>query len=240
MKAIAFLIFALILTIGCDEESVISSDQFESEIEESKVITLSEETNLIVENTNGSISVSASDTARNVSCSIKKKVKSRISENDAQSSLSRINITYENISSSVKIKVNHPNNDDRNYEIGLNIILPDRFNYNLSLGNGTISIITQTRNLLISLGNGSVQTNVTLLDTCFASISVGNGELNFVIPENTNAMLSASIGNGVITNNSLNFQNQVITDKKFNGTLGSGTGQIILSVGNGNITMNKK
>lgn len=240
MKAITFLIFALILTIGCDEESVISSDQFESETEESKVITLGEETNLIVENTNGSISVSASDTARNVSCSIKKKVKSRISENDAQSSLSRINITYENISSSVKIKVNHPNNDDRNYEIGLNIILPDRFNYNLSLGNGTISIITQTRNLLISLGNGSVQTNVTLLDTCFASISVGNGELNFVIPGNTNAMLSASIGNGVITNNSINFQNQVITDKKFNGTLGSGTGQIILSVGNGNITMNKK
>jgi len=240
MKAIAFLIFALILTIGCDEESVISSDQFELETEESKLITLIEEINLIVENTNGSISVSASDTARNVSCSIKKKVKSRISENDAQSSLSRINITYENISSSVKIKVNHPNNDDRNYEIGLNIILPDRFNYNLSLRNGTISIITQTRNLLISLGNGSVQTNVTLLDTCFASISVGNGELNFVIPGNTNAMLSASIGNGVITNNILNFQNQVITDKKFNGTLGSGTGQIILSVGNGNITMNKK
>lgn len=240
MKAIAFLIFALILTIGCDEESVISSDQFESETEESKVITLVEETNLIVENTNGSISVSTSDTARNVSCSIKKKVKSRISENDAQSSLSRINITYENISSSVKIKVNHPNNDDRNYEIGLNIILPDRFNYNLSLGNGTISIITQTRNLLISLGNGSVQTNVTLLDTCFASISVGNGELNLLVPENTNAMLSASIGNGVITNNGLNFQNQMITDKKFNGILGSGTGQIILSVGNGNITMNKK
>lgn len=240
MRAIAFLIFILILAIGCDKESVISSDQFESEIGESKVITLDTETSLVVENTNGIISVSASDTARNVSCFIKKKVKSRISENDAQASLSRINITYEKVSSSAKIKVNHPNNDDRNYEIELNIILPDKFNYNLSLGNGAISVVSQTRNLIVSLGNGSVQTNVTFLDTCSASLSVGNGELNFTIPENTNAVLNASVGNGAISNNGLSFQNQIVTDKKFNGTLGNGAGQIILSVGNGSITMNKK
>ena len=41
-------------------------------------------------------------------------------------------------------------------------------------------------------------------------------------------------------NNGLNFQNHQITNKQFSGTLGNGVGNIVLSVGNGNITMNKK
>lgn len=240
MKVISYFIFVLILTAGCNEESVVSSNQFESEIQESKVISLAAENNLIVENTNGTISVSASDTASSVYCSINKKVKSRISDTDAQSGLSNIDITYEKITSSVKIKVINPNNDNRTYEITLNILLPDKFDYNLTLGNGTISVVSQTRTLLVYLGNGSVNANVTLLDTCRANMSVGNGELNLTIPENTNAYLNASIGNGIISNNGLGFQNQVLTNKTFSGTLGSGEGQIVLSLGNGNITMNKK
>lgn len=240
MRLISYFLFVLILIAGCNEESTVTSDQFESETQESKVITLAAENNLVVQNTNGTISVSASDTANSVYCNIKKKVKSRISYTDAQSSLSNINITFEKISSSVKIKVNNPNNDNRTYEINLNILLPDKFDYNLTLGNGTISVVSQTRTLLVYLGNGSVNANVTLLDTCLANISIGNGDLNFTIPENTNAYLNASIGNGIIGNNGLGFQNQVVTNKTFSGTLGSGAGQIVLSLGNGNITMNKK
>lgn len=240
MRSIFSILFILVVATGCNEDSIVSSDQFESEIQESKVITLAAENNLVVENTNGTVSVSASDTADNILCSIKKKVKSRISDTDAESSLSKINITYEKISSSVKIKVNNPNNDNRTYEITLNILLPDKFNYNLTLGNGTISVESQTRTLLVYLGNGSVNANVTLMDTCRANMSVGNGELNLTIPENTNAYLNASIGNGTISNNGLGFQNQVVTNKTFSGTLGSGEGQIVLSLGNGNITLNKK
>jgi len=240
MRLLSLLILSIALTIGCDEDSVSSSDQFEAETNETQVITLSAQTSFIVENTNGIITVTASGTASNVYCDIKKKVKSRISENDAQSHLSDITISFPTNNMDVKIEVDNPINDDREYEIHLNILLPDNFDHNLILGNGNISVYSTTKNLVISLGNGNVTADVTLSDTCYTSISLGNGNLDFTIPDNTNAILVASVGNGLITNNGLNFQNQQITNKQFSGTLGNGVGNIVLSVGNGNITMNKK
>jgi len=148
MRTAAILLLPIILIIGCDENSVTSSDQFESEIGESQVITLSTQTDLIVENTNGNIVISVSDTASNIYCDITKKVRSRISENDAQSHLSQIDITIEKNTSDVKIEVDHPMNDDRDYEITLDILLPNNFNYTLSLGNGNISVNSSTRHLL--------------------------------------------------------------------------------------------
>jgi len=235
-----FLILLLFVTIGCDEDSVSSSDQFEAETNETQVIILSAQTNFIVQSTNGIINVTASDTASNVYCDIKKKVRSKISQNDAQSHLSDITILFPTNNADVKIEVDNPTNDDRDYETHLDILLPDNFNHELSLGNGNISVNSTTKYMVISLGNGNVTTEVILTDTCYTSASVGNGNLSFTIPDNTNATLVASVGNGLITNNGLNFQNQQITSRQFSGTLGNGVGDIVLSVGNGNITMNRK
>jgi hypothetical protein len=240
MRLLSFLIISIALTIGCDEDSVSSSDAFEVETNETQVITLTAQTNFITENTNGIINVTASDTASNVYCDIKKKVRSKISESDAQSHLSDINITFEQNNTNVRIEVDHPISNDRDYETHLDIVLPDNFNHDLSLGNGTVSVNSTTKMLVIGLGNGTVSADVLLVDTCSASVSLGNGELNFTIPDNINAMLVASVGNGLISNNGLNFQNQQITSRQFSGTLGSGVGNINLSVGNGNIAMNKK
>ena len=240
MRPLSFLVISIALTFGCDNDSVLSSDKFEVETNETQVITLSAQTNFIVENTNGTINVTASDTASNVYCEIKKKVKSKISENDAQSHLSDITISFPTNNTDVKIEVDNPTNDDRDYETYLTIVLPDNFNHSLILGNGNISVNSTTNNLVISLGNGNVSADVILIDTCYTSISIGNGNLSFAIPDNTNATLAASVGNGLISNNGLNFQNQQITNKQFSGTLGNGVGNIILSVGNGNIVMIKK
>ena len=235
-----FLILLLFVTIGCDEDSVSSSDQFEADASETRVITLSAQTNLIVENINGIINIVASDTASNVYCDIIKKVKSRISQNDAQLHLSDITIAYSTNNADVKIFVDNPSNNDRDYETRLDVLLPGNFNHDLSLGNGNISVNSTIKRMVISLGNGNVTAEVILTDTCSTFISIGNGNLNFTIPDNTNATLLASVGNGLISNNGLNFQNQQITSRQFSGTLGNGAGNIVLSVGNGNITMNKK
>ena len=240
MRTAAFFLVSIILIIGCDEHSVTSSDQFESEIEESQVITLSAQTVFIVENTNGNILISASDTASNIYCDITKKVRSRISENDAQSHLSQIDITIEKNTADVIIVVDHPMNDDRDYEVTFDILLPNNFNYKLNHGNGNVFVNSTTEYLMINLGNGNAETNVILLDTCFVSVSIGNGNMNLIIPNNTNSTLSASVGNGSISNTGLDFQNQHSTGRQFSGVLGSGVGNIMLSVGNGNITMNKR
>jgi len=237
--ALAISVFLLLFNYGCDENSL-SSNTFEAEDTETRIITLSTQLLFIVENTNGMVTITASDTANSIYCDIIKKVISKESEKDAQMHLQDIDIAETKNSTSVKMEVDHPMNTERNYEIKLDFIIPDDFNFSLTLGNGNIDLQTRTRAMNISLGNGNVFTDVTLLDSCSAGITVGNGNINFTIPENTNAKLTASVGNGTITNNGLNFQNQQSSNNQFNGTLGNGSGNISLILGNGNILMIKK
>ena len=152
-----------------------------------------------------------------------KKVKSKISESDAQSHLSDIDISIVDNPDYFNIEVDNPNSDDRNYEITLNIVIPKDFNHLLTLGNGNITINSTTKKLMGYLGNGNFIADVTLNDTCLAEISVGNGNLNLTIPESTNALLTATVGNGNISNNGLNFQNQQLNNNHFSGTLGNGS-----------------
>ena len=239
MKKHYFLVFAALLIYSCDEDSV-SSNAYESEANESHILNLTTQTELIVQNTNGGVIVTGSDTTSNMYCLITKKVISRVSESDAQSHLSDIDITIQDNADNIKVEVDNPNNDDRDYEITLNFIIPNNFNYILTLGNGNISVESITKNIIANLGNGNFSADVILQDTCLVEVAVGNGNLNLIIPGVTNALLTASVGNGNIINNGLNFQNQQISNNHFSGTLGNGAGRIMLSLGNGNVTMNKK
>jgi len=239
MKKYLLIIFSIFLFIGCDEDSV-SSNTYESEANESHTLNLTTQTELIVQDTNGSIIVTGSDTTSNVYCLITKKVISHVSESDAQSHLADIDITIQDNADNIKVEVDNPNNDDRDYEITLNIIIPNNFSYILTLGNGNISVESITKKIIAYLGNGNFSSDVTLLDTCLVEVAVGNGNLTLIIPGSTNALLTASVGNGNISNNGLNFQNQQIDNNHFLGKLGNGAGRILLSLGNGNITMSKK
>lgn len=239
MKKYFLIIFSIFLFLGCDEDSV-SSNTYESEANESHTLNLTTQTELIVQNTNGNINVAGSDTTSNMYCFITKKVRSKISESDAQSHLSEIDITIQDNADNVKIEVDNPNDDDREYVITLDIILPNNLNNILTLGNGNIYVESITKKIIANLGNGNFTADVTLRDTCFVETAVGNGNLTLIIPDSTNALLTASVGNGNIINNGLNFQNQQINNNHFSGTLGNGVGRILLSLGNGNITMSKK
>jgi hypothetical protein len=239
MKKYFLIIFSVFLFFGCDEDSV-SSNTYEAEVDESHFLNLTTQTELIIQNTNGSISVTGSDTTNNMYCFITKKVRSKISKSDAQSHLSEIDITIQDNTDNVKVEVDNPNDDDRDYEITLNIIIPNNFDHILTLGNGNISVELITKKIIANLGNGNFSSDVTLQDICLVEVAVGNGNLTLIIPGSTNALLTASVGNGNISNNGLNFQNQHIDNNHFLGTLGNGAGRILLSLGNGNITMSKK
>ena len=108
------------------------------------------------------------------------------------------------------------------------------------MGNGSIIVNAETKNINISLGNGTAEADLVLTDNCDAGITVGNGIIDFTIPNSTNSMLVASVGNGSIINNELSFQNQQASSKTFTGKLGNGNGSIVLSLGNGTITMSKR
>jgi len=239
MRKLFLIILVASLYWSCDENSV-SDFRYEAESTESHTINLTTQTSLVMHDTNGNITIAGSDTANNLYYNILKKVKSNQSESDAQSHLSDIDITVDETVSNIKIKVEHPTSDDRNYQIDFNIILPNHIYHEIALGNGNITLESITRLALLNLGNGNVTTDLTLEDTCAVSIAVGNGNIDFTIPDNTNANLIATVGNGTISNNGLNFTNQQSLDNQFNGTLGNGAGNIALNIGNGNIGMNKK
>jgi len=239
MKKYLLIIFSVFFIYSCDEDSV-SSFTYDAEVDETYTYNVTTQIELVVLNTNGSINITGSDTTTNLYCFVTKKVESKVSESDAQSHLSDIGISIEDNPDYFNIEVNNPNNDDRDYEITLNIILPNNFNNILTLGNGNISVESITKKIIANLGNGNFNSDVTLQDTCFIEVAVGNGNLTLTIPGNTNALLTASVGNGNISNNGLNFQNQQINNNHFSGTLGNGSGRILLSLGNGNITMSKK
>ena len=233
-----FTIF-LITISGCRKVGLILG-QHESSSSELQEIALNGQKNLTIENTNGKIDISASDTAKNIYCKIEKEVKSGESSDDAKEHLSAISINVTKTSSDVKIKVNQPNNDDRTYLIKFDIVMPDNFNYNLNLGNGNVTVNSSTKNLVINIGNGNADADVNLADNCDVSMSVGNGLIDLKIPGSTNSVIDAKAGNGAVKTSGLNMEDEQSSIRNLTGKLGSGKGTIDLSVGNGMITVGKK
>ncbi len=120
MKKVNYLILLIlpIVFITSCEDNTLSSNISESEVNESQYITIPTQSNLIVKNTNGVIYISASDTASNINLDITKRVKSLVSQDDAQSQLSQIVISVEKNTDDVNILVDNPQDDERTYEIG--------------------------------------------------------------------------------------------------------------------------
>ena len=237
MKTTISIIAIMIFYIGCVDDTL-SSRQFEETSQEFKTVHLTTQTELVMEVNNGEITLIASDTAASMYVNIIKSVRSSESGSDAADHLSDIVITTEENRDYIKFKVENPD-DARDYNTRFNIIMPNNFNFNLELGNGDINISSRTKRALLSLGNGNINAGIVLIDTCFIRFSLGNGNIQLSVPQTTNALVTSSVGNGNIINNGLNFQNQQSNNRQFSGRLGSGAGSIMLSVGNGTITMNK-
>ena len=186
------------------------------------------------------MTIVGSDAADDLQCTISKKVTSQVSEDDAQSHMSDIVIAVDDNANSVGFTVDHPTSDSRSYEINFYIVLPNNFSYDLTAVNGDITLQSQATSVEIDLLNGNSNSDLTLGDGCAVSIIVGNGDIGLTVPDNTNADLTASVVNGSISNTGLTFTNEQITSTQFTGTLGDGDGNIALSVGNGDVVMNKK
>jgi hypothetical protein len=175
--------------------------------------------------------------ANDMQFKITKMVKSNVSVADAQSHISDISVVIEEKIDEIKVSVDHPLNNDLNYTVNFKITLPPDFDYNIDNGNGNISINATSRIAVIDLGNGNIEADMVLPDTCSVNFKIGNGSMNVSIPDNTNASLDVSAGNGGVNVSGLTIQNQQYSVKKLSGTLGTGAGSIELTVGNGSIEL---
>ena len=79
MKRIFYFILLLLpiaIFVGC-EDNGLSSGLYETQANESQLITLANQSNIVIRNTNGVIYITAPDTAHNISCDIIKRVKKK-------------------------------------------------------------------------------------------------------------------------------------------------------------------
>jgi hypothetical protein len=259
MRLILGILLAVCVLTACHKTENYDAEQFEYKEEHTQTIELTLPTVLVLENTNGTVEVTGSDTTNDMHLEITKKVRSSSLE-DAEDHIGDIEITIDGKLQEVDVTVEHPMSTERDYEVDFAITLPtDLPLANLNLGNGDISVSSIKGDFVLALGNGSItleenvstgiaaelgngdiDADVTLADSCTVSFGVGNGSLELTIPKNTNAKVEATVGLGEITYTGLTFEDLLVTGTTLEGILGEGKGYIGLHVGNGNIRLEGK
>jgi len=236
MKKLLLLLFLTPLLFACNDNEI-SQTLYTFEEISGDTIYLANQIKLTMNNKNGMIDITGTDTTNNMYIGIRKKVRSNISQSDAQNHISDINILTEEKTDEVEITVEHPDGNQLDYQVDFSIILPMIFDFDIGNGNGSISLYSTSKNINIGLGNGNADVDVELVDTCFLNIGIGNGTAAVFLPNNTNSSLFASVGNGTVSYSGLTIHNAQSTGKQLTGTLGNGGGTIVISIGNGNIVL---
>jgi hypothetical protein len=231
---IFLLAFLAILIFSCKDEND-STNSYQFEQKEQKSIAIDTQTKLSLQCNNGNIKITGSDTASFITFNVTKRVSSSQSKEHAQANISNIDIDYTTSPGQFTVFTDHPLNNDLSYSVDFEIILPKIFDYYINLGNGNINLEANTSSLLVELGNGNLQADVILLDDCSVNMNAGNGNMIFTIPNTTNAFFDVSVGNGLITETGMTFQNLEKTKTTLKGTSGNGSGNVSMTVGNGNV-----
>ncbi len=234
MRRCAFLVLLALLAANCGGNA---GSSFTAEENDSQTLALTTQTALVIENTNGTITITGSDATAELTCLTTKKVTSTVSTSDAQGHISDIDVAVSEDADSVTYAVTHPTSESRSYEVNFDITLPNHLNVVITLYNGNIALNATTTSVEVNLLNGTFVADLTLNDPCALAIDVGNGDIMLTLPNSTNAALTASVVNGAIINDGLIFTDQDISSTQFSGTLGTGDGSIVLSVANGQIEM---
>ncbi len=235
-KFVIPLLLVSLLIFACDENDV-SQSLYTYEEKAGDTIYLANQIKLIIHNKNGIIEITGTDTTNNMYIDMTKKVRSHISQSDASDHMSDIAILTEEKTNEIEITVGHPDDNQLDYFVNFNIILPMIFDFDIENGNGSVSLFSTSRSVIIGLGNGNADVDANLKHPCFMNINIGNGNAAIFIPDTTNADVYASVGNGTASQTGLPFSNFQSSAKQFSGILGNGVGFIGISIGNGNIML---
>lgn len=102
-------------------------------------------------------------------------------------------------------------------------------------GDGDVALVGTTGSSWVSVGNGEIAAWTHLPDGGQLVHSIGNGTLFLSIQPQVSATFGAKVGNGTISVSGLQLQQVVSSPRQLQGKLGSGTGLIELTSGNGQI-----
>jgi hypothetical protein len=102
---------------------------------------------------------------------------------------------------------------------------------------GDVSLERIRGDITVELASGAIDAEVSLPVDGVVDLSTGNGNIDLAVPLSTSAEFYASAGNGMVSTGSLDVLDALGGDGTLFGTLGSGSGQITLATGNGDIAL---
>ncbi len=238
------LISLLILTSNCKEEDTIlfvypdfsvSDNKFSAQKEFSYAIDLADQSELLLNGINGTITITEDSTMNTVKITGERIVKSTTQE-DANTRLNELKVEIEELTGEIRVSTIQPDRSEgRNYIINYDITLPKNIDVNIQNVNGSVSLREIHTNTTVHLANGNIDANVILPLDGFIDLKVINGSIDLEIPENTSAELSAIFVNGYVDVSRIDLNAKVEKLNSLVATCGNGDGTISLATTNGGI-----
>jgi len=197
--------------------------------------------------------LSGSPAAETISVDGVRRVESH-SVSDAEKRLEGLTVEIDSTETSVEVRTEQPaDTEGRDYLVNYTVSLPEVFDVAIVTANGTVTVRSLKNGVVVScanaevvgtdiegttlmtVANGSIDTEVTLPPGGGVTLGVANGDIHLKIPQSTSAEFAATVANGSVQIRNLTLSNMVTTPTKVTGTLGDGAGSITLDVANGDI-----
>ena len=258
-RALGALALLLDLMTGCVAGVVNLDDdwdhsgQFEASATFSQTLALEDQLAISVTGGNGIVRIWGVPGAQEVKVDAVRRVRSD-SRQDAEEHLAYLQVSTRAWPHEFEIKTVQPNQSSgRTYIVDYEIVVPAHLltkvaNGNGSVriedldadvevanGNGDVALTDVTGSSWVSVGNGEISAWTHLPDGGQIVHTIGNGTILLSVQPKVSAAFSAKVGNGTINLTGLDLQNVVSGPHHLQGVLGSGSGLIDLSSGNGQI-----
>ncbi|MCP4546334.1 MAG: hypothetical protein GY835_07705 [bacterium] len=211
---------------------------------------------LLVNNTNGDVTITGVADLEEVNITIDKIVKA-VSLDMAQAHVGDISITPTLIGDVIRVNSDHPTSTGSyHYEVNYTISVPRdwliqvnntngsvdlqsfRNALEIDLANGTVVLQDIVANSDIDVANGSISGHLGIAAGGLADLDIVNGTINVLIPTNSSAEFSAAVGQGSVTVNDVTWTIPGETTQAYvNGTMGAGDGEFDFDVTNGTIVV---
>ncbi len=256
--ALMLLSLVLLTSAGC---GIFSKKYLKTETVNQKISTTGK-TKLVIDNVNGSITISRSKDSNMVNLKATKEVK--VQKKFLNTPLDEIEIKFDTVSSILRITTELTKNEDQgifrvdihkeqrvDYEVQIpsnlevelqningNIISNDLNNdLKIDLVNGEVSLYKYSGSLNCDMTNGSFSAEID--STRGLQIQTVNGKITLTLNNNINANLRAETVNGKISDDNLRFRNVSKDKKQFRAKLGNEDSNIDIKTEtvNGNIKL---
>lgn len=229
------------------------SGKFEASAPFTQTLAVGSQLTLKVTGANGSVRIWGVPGAGEVVVDGVRRVRSD-SMRDADEHLANLQVSIQSRPQEFEIKTVQPNHPDgRTYVVDYEITMPAHLvpivtqgngsirlekiqaDVEVTNGNGDVALVETVGSSWVSVGNGQISAWTHLPDGGQIVQALGNGTVFLSVQPQVSATFSAKVGNGTINLTGLHLQDVVSGPRHLLGVLGSGSGLIDLSTGNGQI-----